>query len=1339
MITINEIKSKQMKKLFLFYAFGFLISIVSIRSQSSSNENLYNFIQGKYYSTLKSSDLLSNSQKDILGKEGIRIYDYLGNNTYLICSDVNLSLRTYSDFQFTKLGKSSRLSDEIANGSLCSYQQDHMGHLTVQYLPELTEEYIKKELNLSGIWIEKFSVENRLVFIDVNENSVSNLLNLPWIQYISCTPTKGEPEDREGKAMHRVNLVNGNLLSGINLTGKGVNVLVRDDGPVGPHIDFHKRLINQTFGLDGNHGDGVAGIIGSSANIDPLMGGMAPQAKIYVVNYQDDFLDNTLNLHQTAGVVITNSSYSNGCNAGYTAITQIVDKQINDNPTLMHCFSAGNSNNLDCGFGAGNQWGNITGGHKIGKNVITAANLMITGIVDASSSRGPTKDGRMKPDVSARGTNQNSTDINNAYQVFGGTSAASPGVAGTAALLYEAYRNLNSQQNPNSALIKACLMNTATDIGTFGPDYVYGCGVINANRAYQLLKEKRYQSLIVNHGENLELSIDVPAGVTSAKFMIYWQEKEASLNANRVLINNVDFEVINPSGTNILPLVLNPAPDATILASGAVPGNDSLNNFEQIIINSPSAGTYKIIIKGQHIPDNTIPIYFLYDFPSEELDLTFPYGGEIFNTLEGSNIYFNSTSSDTVKIELSTDGGSSWRNIKSVLGNLKITNWTTPNNINSDSCIIRLTQGLKSKSSNFFTITNPITGLRVDKHCPNEVTLSWQTSNKDSFIVYSIQGTEMNEFLKSNTNSISFPIVDRKEPLWYSVAGFRNGVLGRRTKAISIPDTLSKCVVANDLSIRAKNEWQLTRNFVSCGLNSMAYPELVVYNRNINEVNSFEIEFYEGNKIISEKVNKILKYRDSLIIKLNNGILLDFDGEKTIPIWIKLNSDEFSFNDTAQITIRNYQIQNPNGPFPLIEDFESNDVPSDWLQINTIPNSYWNVQSQISVDNNLSRVLSYNNSNFSYTGVPMSLVSRSINLIGTNEPYFYLDFAYHKSNLVNNSYDTLQVEILNVCTGSLKTYILYSAAGNNLYTTTITDQLKWVPASNKDWKTLALDLTSFKGSTISVRVNLIRGVFSNLYIDNFKVIERLSTTPLLSFSWDPKEICVTNLVKFTGNINPMSASVVSWNFGNNSTPRTATGLGPINVRYSAGGSRNVTMSTTVGSQQIITSQDVTTYLNPQASFNYEVTTNRNVKFTNYSTNIRDVYWDFGDGTNSTELNPQHQFDSAKLYKVILYITNPCGTNQLMLDVDLSPVGIAEVEKSELRIFPNPNNGRFEILSEEEFYHIELIGIDGKLLYENKFPLGRRSSLIEPDRIFKGMVIVKIRTNSKTLSQKVWIQ
>lgn len=220
--------------------------------------------------------------------------------------------------------------------------------------------------------------------------------------------------------------------------------MCRDDGIVGPHIDFQGRIDNsQASGTGGTHGDGVSGIMVGAGNLNPSMRGMAANANLYVVNYESEFLDApTVGLLNSGAVQITNSSYSNGCNDGYTTATQNVDTQIHDIPTLLHVFSAGNSNGSNCGYGAGSQWGNITGGHKQGKNAIATANVYFDGNLVSSSSRGPAHDGRIKPDIAANGQNQNSTDEGNTYQQFGGTSGAAPGIAGISAQLYELYADI---------------------------------------------------------------------------------------------------------------------------------------------------------------------------------------------------------------------------------------------------------------------------------------------------------------------------------------------------------------------------------------------------------------------------------------------------------------------------------------------------------------------------------------------------------------------------------------------------------------------------------------------------------------------------------------------------------------------------------------------------------------------------------------------------------------------------------------------------------------------------------------------------------------------------------
>ena len=179
-----------------------------------------------------------------------------------------------------------------------------------------------------------------------------------------------------------------------------------------------------------------------------------------------------------------------------------MDNQIFNNPTVLHVFSCGNSGTSNCDYGAGSGWGNITGGHKQGKNVIATANLYFDGSLVNSSSRGPAYDGRIKPDIAANGV-QMSTDEDNDYLQFGGTSGASPGIAGVSAQLYQAYSEANGGTLPPSALIKATLLNTTNDAGNIGPDYKFGWGIVNGLRAGMLIEDGRHLTNTVSQGNSL--------------------------------------------------------------------------------------------------------------------------------------------------------------------------------------------------------------------------------------------------------------------------------------------------------------------------------------------------------------------------------------------------------------------------------------------------------------------------------------------------------------------------------------------------------------------------------------------------------------------------------------------------------------------------------------------------------------------------------------------------------------------------------------------------------------------------------------------------------------------
>ena len=91
------------------------------------------------------------------------------------------------------------------------------------------------------------------------------------------------------------------------------------------------------------------------------------------------------------------------------------------------------------------------------------------------SSRGPTADGRIKPDVVAPGSGVVVADLRRGgYVRMGGTSFAAPLVSGVCALLLQK----NPAWGPDQVM--EALRSTALDLGTAGPDTVYGWGQINA-------------------------------------------------------------------------------------------------------------------------------------------------------------------------------------------------------------------------------------------------------------------------------------------------------------------------------------------------------------------------------------------------------------------------------------------------------------------------------------------------------------------------------------------------------------------------------------------------------------------------------------------------------------------------------------------------------------------------------------------------------------------------------------------------------------------------------------------------------------------------------------------
>lgn len=102
---------------------------------------------------------------------------------------------------------------------------------------------------------------------------------------------------------------------------------------------------------------------------------------------------------------------------------------------------------------------------------------------------------------------------------------------------------------------------------------------------------------------------------------------------------------------------------------------------------------------------------------------------------------------------------------------------------------------------------------------------------------------------------------------------------------------------------------------------------------------------------------------------------------------------------------------------------------------------------------------------------------------------------------------------------------------------------------------------------------------------------------------------------------------------------------------------------------------------PVASFTQTVSY-LTVTFTNTSTNADSYFWTFGDGTSSTQTNPQHLYTTSGPKTVRLFATNSCTVDTFIFNLNLQIIGITENGMADkIGVYPNPGDGLFNVTLE----------------------------------------------------------
>ena len=402
------------------------------------------------------------------------------------------------------------------------------------------------------------------------------------------------------------------------------------------------------------HGTHVAGsVLSRGVASNGAFKGGAHEAKLMVQSLWSPMMNNLMvptklsDLFKAAvdsGASIHTNSWGQAANfGGYDSFARQVDEFTFNNPDLLILFAAGNSGvdkDKDGRIDA-----DSIGSPGTAKNTLTVGaseNLELQGGIQRTvselrpakeswpaeplwssklsdnpnglavfSSRGPTDDGRIKPEIVAPGTNILSTfshhpkaevlwgKYNDEYVWSGGTSMATPLAAGAAAASRQILQQNFKQEKPTSSLVKAFMMSFATDLypGQYGeggaahgqeilttrPNSDEGFGLVNMKAEVAAKADNTFifdNKTGVATGESQEYDINLPADAKLSAVLV-WMDAPAAEAAGKALVNDLNLEV---SGDGI-----------------QYASNDSVNNFEYFE-KSAHAGHYKVKIVGRQIP-----------------------------------------------------------------------------------------------------------------------------------------------------------------------------------------------------------------------------------------------------------------------------------------------------------------------------------------------------------------------------------------------------------------------------------------------------------------------------------------------------------------------------------------------------------------------------------------------------------------------------------------------------------------------------------------------------------------------------------------------------------------
>jgi subtilisin family serine protease len=509
--------------------------------------------------------------------------------------------------------------------------------VTINLFEGDVREQMKRKLQAAGATVGAYDAELKAYRAVVSPEVLERIVDLEFVLFVEPVLTSGGGHDQSMATMGMDYIRPGG--AGTRYNGASTTLGILDSGfMVGgaaptTHQDLNKWGCGRNFTSEtsvwddqNGHGTHVLATIAGTGTANSRYRGAAigigssgtnrlRAAKIWdrtnsgqmswmenALDYMDDASDCSGESPRPQVINISGGGYWGSALSGTDSTSRKLDEKVwNYGQAYVVCV--GNN-----GSGASTTW---TPG--VAKGALTVGNVLDNGYlsvgdVNGSSSRGPTADGRMKPNVVAPGTTVTSAraGTTNGYSDKVGCSMATPHVSGLAATLMEHYADFRWRPY----LLRAHMMATAIPHdnvttpanNSSGGRNDYGLGRVSAYVSHWARDNANGWTTHWSWGSVTpstwrQRDIVVPAGTDRLVVVMTWDEPAASAGASNAVSYDIDLWVDRGADCT-----------GSLGQCGEWASQSYIDNTEYVVINNPPAGTYRLKATPWNVPGSGLPV-----------------------------------------------------------------------------------------------------------------------------------------------------------------------------------------------------------------------------------------------------------------------------------------------------------------------------------------------------------------------------------------------------------------------------------------------------------------------------------------------------------------------------------------------------------------------------------------------------------------------------------------------------------------------------------------------------------------------------------------------------------